>query len=106
MQPDQIEAQLVSTFFETAGSFPVHQGCEQMMRQLIHDSVDLMVAQNATAPDALEQASDTVRAFTLEMKELAREQSRGSIGEFTFDPVLGRLRGGERQGWWPFTLRP
>jgi hypothetical protein len=46
---------------------------------------------------------DSVRAFTLEMKEEARELNRDSIGEFTFGPVMQRLQLGKRRGWWPFT---
>jgi hypothetical protein len=106
MERDQIEAQLISTFFDTAGSFPVHAGCEGMMRTLIHDSVELMVKRGKTASKSIEKANDTVRAFTLEMKEEARKQGLDSIGENTYGPVHSRLQAGERQGWWPFTEKP
>lgn len=106
MKRDQIEAQLISTFFDTAGSFPIHDGCEGMMRTLIHDGVELMVTRDKTASESIEKANDTVRAFTLEMKEEARKQGRDSIGEGTFGPVNDRLQAGQRQGWWPFTEKP
>jgi hypothetical protein len=44
IKPIQIEAQLFSTFVATADSFPIHSGCEQMMRDLIHDGVTFMIA--------------------------------------------------------------
>lgn len=104
MNSEQIEARLLGAFYDTAGAFPIHDGCERMMRDLIHLGVQQMTARNEAAHGAVEKAVDSVRAFTLEMKDEARAVGRDSIGEFTFGPVMGRLHGGQRQGWWPFTL--
>jgi hypothetical protein len=100
---EHIEAQLTAVFYSTAGSFPIREGCEQMMRDLISRSVTAMSAAKRTTPKDVEKARDSVRAFTLEMKEEARELNRDAIGEFTFRPVIERLQQGKRLGWWPFT---
>ena len=103
MNQQQIEARLLAAFYHTAGAFPIHSGCEGMMRDMIRDGALKMVNAGKTGPDWVERAVDSVTAFTLEMKEVARGLSRNDIGEFTFGPVHNRMTGGQRQGWWPFS---
>ena len=105
MNQPQIEARLLGAFYHTSGAFPIHPGCDQMMRDLIRDGAASMVQSGNHAPDEVEKAVDSVTAFVLEMKEESRSLGRDDIGEFTFGPVMSRLQSGQRQGWWPFSSK-
>lgn len=72
MSPNQVEAQLLLAFFDTAGSFPVDDDCATMMREVIQRAIHQVSAADAMSPDAVDRATDTVQAFTVEMKEQAR----------------------------------